>query len=201
MASPLDLVLRPDGTPNLTVIIPVLVGVFVIGGALFAVIRSRFAPPEPIPARDWAHAAYSIWTGGEDCGQWDAARARQSLESWYGVTDPRGFWDTIHGLEEGQTGSLAWDRVRALDLLRIGTAAGYVREDECWRAVGSIAEVLRQRFASWPALASEFEAGMHRWQDGRGVTDPQARGRVQRNLPYLKQTAWPRAAFGAPLET
>lgn len=200
MASVLDLVLRADGTPNLTVIIPTLVGVMVIGGALFAVIRSRFAPPEPVPARDWAHAAYSLWTGGEDCGQWDAERARASLRAWYGVTDPESFWGTIRGLEGGRTGSVAWDRVRALDLLRIGTAAGYVREDECWRAVGSTAEVLRQRFDSWVALASDFEAGMHAWQDQRGVTDPQERQRVQRNLPYLRQTAWPRAAFRAPLE-
>jgi len=200
MASPLDLVLRPDGTPNLTVIIPILVGVLVIGGALFAVLRSRFGPPEPVPARDWAHAAYSIWTGGEDCGQWDPARARKSLESWYGVTEPQGFWNTVRGLEEGRTGNIAWDRVRAIDLLRIGTAAGYVREDECWRAVSSIADALRQRFDSWPALASDFEAGMLQWQDQRGVTDPQQRQRVQRNLAYLRQTAWPRAAFRAPLE-
>jgi hypothetical protein len=42
---------------------------------------------------------------------------------------------------------------------------------------------------------------MHQWQDQRGVTDPQQRQRVQRNLPYLQKTAWPQAAFAAPLET
>ena len=92
-------------------------------------------------------------------------------------------------------------RVRAIDLLRIGTAAGYVREDECWQAVSSIAEALRQRFDSWPALASDFEAGMLKWQDQRGVTDPQQRQRVKRNMGYLRKTAWPRTAFRAPLES
>jgi hypothetical protein len=200
MASPLDLVLRPDGTPNLTVIIPTLVAVLVVGGAVLAVIRSRFGPPEPVAASDWAHAAYSIWTGGEDCGQWEPARARDALQSWYGVTEPQAFWSTIRGLEEGRTGSIAWDRVRALDLLRIGTAAGYIRQAECWQAVSSTADALRQRFDSWAALAADFEAGMHQWQDQRGVTDAQQRQKVQSNLPYLRKTAWPRAAFKAPLE-
>lgn len=200
MADLLQLVLRADGTPNLAVIVPTLIGVLLVGGTLFAVIRSRLGPPEPIPASDWAHAAYSIWTGGEDCGEWAPDRARSALRDWYSVMDPGGFWNTIHGLRQGQTANAAWDQVRAIDLLRIGTAAGYVNPDECWHEVDSIAQALRERYDSWPTLAAEFEAGMHRWQDGRGVTDPQQRGRVQRNLPYLRQTAWARAAFDAPLE-
>ncbi|MCH9684764.1 MAG: DUF1266 domain-containing protein [Deltaproteobacteria bacterium] len=189
-----------DGAPNLAVIVPVVLVTMVLGGVVVAVIRSRFGPPEPIGADQWAHAAYSIWTGGEDCGQWDRARARDSLRNWYGVTDPAGLWETIRGLQHGRTGSLAWDHVRAIDLLRIGTAAGYIGEDECWHAVCPMADTLREHFDSWSALASDFEAGMQKWQEGRGITSPDQRGRVQRNLPYLRQTAWPMAPFAAPLE-
>lgn len=200
MTKILELVLNGDGTPNLAVIVPALVLLLVVGGTLVALIRSRLGPPEPVAASEWAHAAYSIWTGGEDCGEWDRTRARDALQAWYGVTDARGLWGTISGLQEGRTGSVAWDRIRAIDLLRIGTAAGYVADHECWHTVGSIAEALRERYDSWPALAADFEAGMHRWQDGRGIRDPQQRDRVQRNLPYLQRSAWPQAAFDAPLE-
>lgn len=194
------LLLGSDGTLNLVVIVPVAVAVLVLGGALVALLRWRFGAPGPTHAADWAHAAYSIWTGGEDCGDWGGDRARNALESWYGITQTAGFWQTIRGLQEGHTHSAAWDQVRAIDLLRIGTAAGYISEDECWEHVTSMAHTLSEKFESWEALAADFEAGMHRWQSGRGVKDPQQRQRVQRNLPYLRKTAWPEAAFKAPLE-
>ena len=47
--------------------------------------------------------------------------------------------------------------------------------------------------------ADEFEKGMHAWQDGRGVTDPNERGRVERNLPTLRAYIWPRIAWNARL--
>ncbi|MCA9706154.1 MAG: DUF1266 domain-containing protein [Myxococcales bacterium] len=200
MTDLLRLVLHADGTPNLVVIVPALAGIMVLGGVVVALVRARLGPPEPVSVSEWAHAAYSIWTGGEDCGEWDRARAQDALRSWYAVQDPRGFWGVVEGLRRGQTSSLAWDQVRALDLLRIGTAAGYVAPAECWSETGAIAASLRERFDSWAAVARDFEAGMHAWQDQRGVTDPQQRGRVQRNLPYLQGTAWKQAAFLAPLE-
>lgn len=138
----------------------------------------------------WAHAAYSLWTGSEDSGQWERSRGVQSLKDWYGVEDTAAFWKLIKGLETGQTGNPAWDQVRALDLLRIGVAAGLITDDACWEAVRRIATSLRSKYDSWEALATAFEAGMLAWHDSRGVTDEQQRGRVQRNLGTLRMYTW-----------
>ena len=185
---------------NVGVLVPVAAVVVVALGVVAFMLRRLFGAPEAVHAREWAHGGYSIWTGGEDCGDWDAARARDALRSWYGVQDSASFWSTIQNLRGGTTSNISWDQVRAIDLLRIGAAATYIDEDECWAEVSAIAGQLQERFDSWEAVAADFEAGMHAWQDGRGVTDPGQRGRVQRNLPYLRGTAWPEAPFKAPLE-
>ena len=70
---------------------------------------------------------------------------------------------------------------------------------ECWAKVRAIAKSLRESYESWEHLADEFEKGMHAWQDGRGVTDPNERGRVERNLPTLRAYIWPRIAWNARL--
>ncbi|MEQ1502066.1 MAG: DUF1266 domain-containing protein [Myxococcota bacterium] len=158
------------------------------------------ATPLVSPAVErWAAGAYGLWTGGEDCATWAADRARESLASWYGATDPAALAGTIDALVAGQTGNVAWDQVRALDLLRIGVAAGYLTSDQCWAQVRSIAAALRAAYPSWEALGTGFEAGMHAWQDSRDIVDPSQRGRVQRNLPALRTGVWPAIPYGAPL--
>ena len=184
---------------NPTILIAVVAVLCVLGGVVFAVIRMQLTRRSQAQVPRWAHGAYAIWTGGEDCGTWARERARQALADWYGVNSSSEFWDLIRGLRQGQTGSPAWDKVRALDLLRIGTAAGIIDADACWKESAAIGTELQAQHRSWPELAQAFEAGMQTWQRGRGMNDPEQLGRVQRNLPKLQSEIWPAIAFDTKL--
>lgn len=181
-------------------LIPVVAVACVLGGVVFAVVRVMLARRAQARVPAWARGAYSIWTGGEDCGAWPRDRAAKSLADWYGATSSEAFWRVVRGLRQGQTGSAAWDKVRALDLLRIGAAAGFVDDEACWKESAAIGKELQVQFVGWEQLAQAFEAGMQAWQRGRGVTDPEQLGRVQRNLPTLRARLWPAVEFTAKLE-
>ena len=179
-------------------IIPVAGGAVVLLGVVVALVTIAAGKRKVRALRDWVRGAYALWTGGEDSGTWDQARASQSLNDWYGATGPGAFWQVIAELRGGgQTGNQAWDDVRALDLLRIGRAAQYIDDDACWTEAGKIARELRRRYRSWDELAAGFEQGMNAWQRRRGVTDPAQLGRVQRHLPALRQELWPRVRYDA----
>jgi hypothetical protein len=90
--------------------------------------------------------------------------------------------------------------VRALDILRIGMAATYIDADQCQTEGSKIGQELQAKYGSWDELAHAFEAGMHAWQRQSGTTDPNELGRVQRNLPILRQKIWPGVAWGSPLD-
>ncbi len=171
-------------------LVPVIGVLVVLGGAGFAFINYKIGKRKLAQIDRWGRGAYGLWTGSEDSATWDRERAVSSLESWYGVTNNASFWELIKDLREGQTGNVAWDTVRALDLLRIGMAAEYVDEDK-WRATTvAIAAQLQKEHTSWDALAKGFEAGMNEWQHSRGITDENELGRVQRNLPALRSQVW-----------
>lgn len=147
----------------------------------------------------WARGAYSLWTGGEDCASWAPEKARTSLDDWYGAGDGEETLDTIHELCEGEPADAAWDMVRALDLLRIALAAQYIDAATCRAEIATIASALQRRYASWEELAVGFEAGMHAWYRGNGVTNEKQLARVQRNLPKLRAEIWPTIAFETAL--
>jgi hypothetical protein len=148
----------------------------------------------------WAAGAYGMWTGGEDCATWDPERARQSLQSWYGAGDGASLSRTLDGLATGEaTGHAAWDQVRAVDIVRIGMAAGYLSPAEGQQQIRELATALRAHYRSWEEACAAFEAGMHAWQDSRGITDETQRGRVQRNLPWLRSSLWPQIPYDAAL--
>jgi hypothetical protein len=184
--------------------IPLVIAFFLLVAGL-GVWRARrratawAAAMAPPPWELWAAGAWGLWSGAEDSAGWDRQRAVDALNAWYGAADAAGLRATIDGLMAGQTGNAAWDQARAVDLVRIGQAAGYLTPDDAAGIVRRIAADLRRRYTSWEALAAGFEAGMHAWQDGRGITDEAARGRVQRNLPHLRAVAWPGSAWGAAL--
>lgn len=186
-----------DQLLNPTILVPVavvLVLVIGVGIGIFAVLKGKKSAKS---LEQWMHGAYSIWTGGEDCGTWAQDRAQKSLASWYGATGPGRFWEVIADLRRGTTGNVAWDRVRALDLLRIAFAAKMIDADQCFTEGGKICTELQRQYRSWDELASAFEQGMNQWQRGRGVSDPNELGRVQRHLPKLRQQIWPGIAWGA----
>ncbi|MFO0661420.1 MAG: DUF1266 domain-containing protein [Polyangiaceae bacterium] len=180
-------------------LIPIAAVVFIALGIVIAIVRSSISKKTQAKRELWVKGAYSIWTGGEDSGSWAAARAQSALRDWYGVSNSGGFWDVIKELKQGQTGNAAWDRVRALDILRIGRAAGYIDDDQCWGEASTIGLELQRLYRSWEDLARAFEAGMNEWQHRRGVSDPQQTGRVQRNLPTLRQLIWPQVAYDTSL--
>lgn len=172
-------------------LVPVAIVLVITIGVVVAVIRSIMGKKAAAATPAWARGAYSIWTGGEDSGTWDAQRAANALRSWYGANDAQAFWSVINGLRQGQSGNVAWDQVRALDLLRIAVAARWIDEERCWVECGGIGRFLQAKFQGWEQLAQAFEAGMHEWHRQRNVRDPQELNRVQRNLPALRSQIWP----------
>lgn len=180
---------------NPTILVPVAVVVVVVAGGGAAIVKSMADKRRARQLESWAHGAYSIWTGGEDCATWTESRARSSLANWYGASGGPAFWDVIGGLRQGTTGNVSWDRVRALDLLRIGVAARFIDAEQCWTETAKIGAELQSKYQTWEELAREFELGMHGWQRSRGVSDPQQTGRVQKNLPKLRQEIWPSVAY------
>lgn len=184
---------------DLAVLIPIVAAVVVLLGAGIGVVTVLQSKRKKEATRRWVRGAYSLWTGGEDCGTWTAQRAQSSLASWYGASNVGLFWDVIGDLRRGQTGNPAWDYVRALDLLRIGTAAAFIDEEQCWTEAAKIGRDLQGRYGTWEDLARAFESGMQTWQRSRGMTDPNELNRVQRNLPALRQQIWPSVDFKSEL--
>jgi len=175
-----------------------IVGVVVLG-ALIAAVKMMMSRKGGASVDAWAHAAYSLWTGGEDSATWTPTRAQDSVRSWYGAGSGGALQEVVRGLRKGKTGSPAWDKVRALDLVRIGSAAGYYDKDQVRQQQAGIGGELQQLYGSWEELARAFEEGMQSWQRSSGTTDPMEVGRVQRNLPKLRAEIWPRIPYGTTL--
>jgi hypothetical protein len=181
-------------------LIPILIVALLIVGAVVGAITIAMSKKRRSKGVEWVHAAYSIWTGGDDSATWAADRAKKSLASWYSAPNVGTFWNVIKDLRAGTTGNVAWDRVRALDILRIGMAAGYIDGDQCQTQGAGIGQELQAKYGSWEELAQAFEAGMHTWQKGSGVNDTKELGRVQRNLPVLREKIWPSVPWSSPLD-
>lgn len=176
-------------------LIPIAVVVVILLGIGIAVVGMMLAKKKQGLFQVWVRGAFSIWTGGEDSATWAAQRAQQSLQSWYGITGPGKLWEVIKDLKAGTTGNVAWDRVRALDILRIAVAAGIIDNDQCYTEARSIVRELQSAYRDWESLAQGFEQGMNAWQRSRGVTNADELGRVQKNLPVLRQQIWPQVPY------
>ncbi len=185
--------------PHANLLIPIVAVAVVLFGVIVGAVSMAKAKRGKNDVVRWARGAYSVWTGGEDCGTWPKERANAALRDWYGVDGGPAFWKLIASLSGTQGDNVAWDSIRALDLLRIGTAATHIDDDQCWIETAKLGKVLQQRYADWDALAKDFEVGMQAWQRSRGVTDDAQLGRVQRNLPKLRGEIWPAIGFKAPL--
>jgi hypothetical protein len=188
-----------EGALDLALLIPLAVVAVIAIGIAIAVFKVMAGKKSARQLQEWTRGAYAIWTGGEDCGTWAPERAQKSLASWYAAHGAPAFWNVIAGLRQGRTGNIAWDRVRALDLLRIGFAARFVDAEQCWTEAGKIGLELQSTYRSWEELAQAFEIGMQEWQRSRGVSDPAQTGRVQKNLPELRQQIWPSIPYDARL--
>jgi hypothetical protein len=178
-------------------VIPAAIAGVIVLGAIFGALTLWQARRRGARLDLWSRAAYGLWTGGEDCSAWPQARARASLGDWYGATTRPQLDQVIAGLRQGQTGYRAWDLIRALDLLRIAIAAGFLDLEDSRKRAGEIVTELQKTYSGWEEMAKAFEDGMHAWQSGRGVRDPAETGRVQRNLPTLRQQYWRQVAWKA----
>jgi hypothetical protein len=183
-----------------SLLIPIAGAIVVLLGVGIGVFTVMSGKKKGAATDAWARAAYSIWTGGEDSATWTPERAQAAFKNWYGAPSGGQAQRVIDELVQGQTGNRAWDLVRALDLVRIGLAAGYLDRDQSQSYEARIGQTLQRTHASWEALASQFEMGMRQWHQRMGQTDPKETERVQRNLPALRAQIWPRVAFQAKLE-
>jgi hypothetical protein len=179
--------------------IPAAIGAVVVIGLAITAVKVVLSRKKGGQVDVWAHAAYSLWTGGEDSATWTPKRAQDSLASWYGARSGGASQEVVRGLREGRTGNAAWDKVRALDLVRICAAAAYYDADQIRQQQAGIGRELQQAYASWEELAQAFEVGMQEWQRSSGTTDPKELGRVQRNLPKLRAEIWPRIPYKTTL--
>lgn len=184
---------------NPKLLVPIAAAAVILLGIVIGVVTMMMAKAKRAMVEKWGHAAYSLWTGGEDCATWQEQRARSALGDWYGATNYQAYLEVIEGLRHGQTGNPAWDKVRALDLLRIGRAAAFLDDDQCRTRIAEIGRELQQQFKSWEELGQAFEQGMQAWQRSRGVSDPAQLGRVQNNLPKLRSQIWPGVRFDTEL--
>jgi hypothetical protein len=189
----------PNALLSPTILVPVAVVLVLVVGVIIGVVRISASRRGGGAVAKWAHGAYSLWTGGEDCATWAPERAQKAFREWYNASSGGQAQNVIDGLRRGQTGNPAWDKVRALDLCRIALAAGYVDADQCRQRSAAIGKELQAAFPSWDALAQAFEAGMQAWQRSRGVTDSAQLGKVQHNLPKLRAEIWPGIAYGTVL--
>ena len=182
------------------VIVPVAIVVVLLVGVGVAVFTMVLGKKKGKSLEAWARGAYSIWTGGEDSATWTPERAQKSFRDWYGAQSGGQAQNVIEGLiTDGQTGSLAWDKVRALDLVRIALAARYIDDDQSKAYVARIGQVLQRSHQGWEHLAQSFEQGMQAWHQRMNQTNPQETQRVQRNLPVLRSQIWPQAPWGTTL--
>jgi hypothetical protein len=184
---------------NPAVLVPVAVVLVLLIGVSVAVVTIMTSKKKKAALDAWARGAYGLWTGLEDSASWPAQRAQNALRDWYGANSSVQAQEAIKDVARGQTGNAAWDKCRALDMLRIALSAGYVDADQCRTESAKIAIELQRQYRGWDDLAQAFEMGMHSWQQGRGVNDPQELGRVQKNLPELRAQVWPRTPWNTPL--
>jgi len=186
-----------SGTPAW--LIPAAVGGVIVLGIAIAAVKAMASKRKGGQVDVWAHAAYSLWTGGDDSATWTPQRAVDSFRSWYGASSGGAAQNVVTGLRKGMTGNAAWDKVRALDLVRIALAAGYYDKDQVREQQAGIGRELQAVYGSWEDLARAFEGGMHEWQRGSGTTDPNELGRVQKHLPKLRGEIWPRIDYRTAL--
>jgi hypothetical protein len=63
------------------ILIPVAIGFVIVLGIGIGIARMLMSRGKNAGIDRWANAAYSIWTGGEDCATWAPQRAQQALKN------------------------------------------------------------------------------------------------------------------------
>ncbi len=183
------------------VIVPVAIVVVLLVGVGVAVFTIMMGKKKGRSLDAWARGAYSIFTGGDDSASWARERAQNAFRDWYGAPSGGMAQNVIEELINGQTGNEAWDKVRALDLVRMALAAGYIDLDQSKAYQARIGQALQRSHQGWEQLAQAFEQGMSAWHRRQNQTNPQETQRVQRHLPILRAQIWPTIPWNTVLVT
>ncbi len=182
-----------------SVIVPVAIVLVVLIGVGVAVFTIMMGKKKGRSVDAWARGAYSIFTGGEDSATWARERAQSAFRDWYDAPSGGAAQNVIEELINGQTGNQAWDKVRALDLVRMALAAGYIDQDQSKAYQARVGQALQRSHQGWEQLAQAFEAGMSAWHQRQNQTNPHETQRVQRHLPILRSQIWPTIPWNTTL--
>lgn len=78
-----------------------------------------------------------------------------------------------------ESGILAWDAARYIQLIRLSFIAGYLNDDEAWAEILKLAPLVEGRFESWMEFSQSFLIGRTFWS---GADDPQVKAVCERLL-------------------
>ena len=167
------------------VIVPVAIVVVLLIGVGVAVFTIMMGKKKGRSLDAWARGAYSIFTGGEDSASWAPERAQNAFRDWYGAPSGGMAQNVIEELINGQTGNEAWDKVRALDLVRMALAARYIDQDQSKTYEARIGQALRR---SRDFLAADCRRGQRAHNSppgpGRRAGQPPTRRVARRYRPW-----------------
>lgn len=95
---------------------------------------------------------------GADTIQAVAETDRKILERSWDITSREQLLSEIHELLGNDSSSLliGWNYPRAVNLARLGFAAGYLQENEAWKLIMPAAARLQQTFSSWQELGQVY---------------------------------------------
>lgn len=78
-------------------------------------------------------------------------------------SDLRLIFVKLFGAEVGDTGLVAWDQVRRINVAGWSFLAGYLTEEEAWAQILPAARVCQQTYGSWEALGRGYLLGTAYW--------------------------------------
>lgn len=97
--------------------------------------------------------------------------------------------------EIGDTGLVAWDQVRRINLAGWGFLAGYLTEEEAWDHIIPAAQRIQKAYPSWEAFARGYMVGTAFWSAPRAETN----GQVGAQLASDPQSPWAQIPWNTPL--
>ncbi len=103
--------------------------------------------------------------GGAEKLQDVAQKDRGILSQSWEVNSRQQLLVRIHALldQDGSRGLIGWNYPRAVNLARMGYAAGYLRESEAWELIMPAASRLQHTFSSWQQLGQVYMAARAQW--------------------------------------
>ncbi len=158
---------------------------------LFRKIQAKSVAPKMgadgnVPLHRFAHGVVAIITGGADYGYMSPSKIRPVLEQMWSITTPANVDHVVAELSEGTT---AWDLVRAVHVIRMSVAAGYLPIEKGWTKIAPIAQKLQRSYPSWDATMRAYHHDRAGWvaHSGASVDSPE---KVEREIAGFERGVW-----------